>query len=64
MLTDFVMEESKNVKLIKNICEVIPETIQLTPDLKHIILKEGTDTYYVNTEDKIKHDIRNFLSKF
>lgn len=64
MLTDFVMEESKNVKLIKNICEVIPETIKLTPDLKHIILKEGTETYYVDTEDKIKHDIRNFLSKF
>lgn len=64
MLTDFVMEESKNVKLIKNICEVIPETIQLTPDLKHIILKEGSETYYVDTEDKIKHDIRNFLSKF
>lgn len=64
MLTDFVTEESHNVKLIKNICEVIPETIKLTPDLKHIILKEGTDTYYVNTEDKIKHDIRNFLRKF
>lgn len=64
MLTDFVMEESKNVKLIKNICEVIPETIKLTPDLKHIILKEGTETYYVDTEDKIKYDIRNFLSKF
>lgn len=64
MLTDFVMEESKNVKLIKNICEVIPETIKLTPDLKHIILTEGTETYYVDTEDKIKHDIRNFLSKF
>lgn len=64
MLTDFVMEESKNVKLIKNICEVIPETIKLTQDLKHIILKEGTETYYVDTEDKIKHDIRNFLSTF
>lgn len=64
MLTDFVMEESKNVKLIKNICEVIPETIKLTPDLKHIILKEGTETFYVDTEDKIKHDIRNFLSNF
>lgn len=64
MLTDFVTEESSNVKLIKNICEVIPETIKLTKDLKHIILKEGTDTYYVNTEDKIKHDIRNFLRKF
>ena len=64
MLTDFVMEESKNVKLIKNICEVIPETIKLTPDLKHIILKEGTETYYVDTEDKIKHDIRNFVSNF
>jgi len=64
MLTDFVTEESHNVKLIQNICEVIPETIKLTHDLKHIILKEGTDTYYVNTEEKIKHDIRNFLRNF
>lgn len=64
MLTDFIMEESKNVKLIKNVCEVLPESIKLTSDLKNIILKEGSETYYVKTEEKIKHDVRNFLSRF
>ncbi len=64
MLTDFINEESKNVKLIKNIYEVLPESIKLTPDLKNIILKEGSETYYIKTEDKIRQDVRNFLSKF
>lgn len=64
MLTDFVTEESHNVNLIKSIYDVVPETIKLTPDIKHMILKEGSETYYVDIEDKIKYDIRNFLSRF
>ena len=64
MFTDFVKEESKNFKLVKNVEEVIGDTFKLTKDLNNIIIKEGTDTYYVKVEDKIKHDIRNFMSKF
>lgn len=64
MFTDFVKEESKNFKLIKSVEEVIGNNIKLTKDLNNIIIKEGTDTYYVNVEDKIKHDIRNFMIKF
>lgn len=64
MITNFIKDESKNIKLIQNVCEVIPETIKVTPDLKNIILKEGTNTFYVKTEDKIKNDIQNFLSRF
>lgn len=64
MLTDFVINESKNVKLVKNVLDIIPETIKLSPDLKNIILTEGNTSCYVKTEDKIKFDIRNFLSKF
>lgn len=64
MITEFIKDESKNVKLIQNVCEVIPESIKVTPDLKNIILKEGTNTYFVKTEDKIKQDIQSFLSKF
>lgn len=64
MFTDFVKEESKNFKLVKSVEEVIGDSIQLTKDLNNIILKEGTDTYYIKVEDKIKHDIRNFMSKF
>ena len=64
MFTDFIQEESKNVKLIKNVQEVIGDSIKLTKDLNNIILKEGNETYYIKVEDKIKHDIRNFMSKF
>ena len=64
MFTDFIKEESKNFKLVKNVEEVIGDTFKLTKDLNNIIIKEGTDTYYVKVEDKIKHDIRNFMSKF
>ena len=64
MFTDFIKEESKNFKLIKSVEEVIGDSLQLTKDLNNIILKEGSDTYYIKVEDKIKHDIRNFMSKF
>jgi disulfide oxidoreductase YuzD len=64
MFIDFIQEESNNFKLVKNVEEVIGDGIKLTKDLNNIIIKEGTDTYYVKVEDKIKHDIRNFMSKF
>ena len=64
MFTDFIKEESTNFKLVKNVEEVIGDSFSLTKDLNNIIIKEGTNTYYVKVEDKIKHDIRNFMSKF
>lgn len=64
MFTEFIQEESKNVKLVKNVQEVIGDSIKLTKDLNNIIIKEGNETYYIKVEDKIKHDIRNFMSKF
>ena len=64
MFTDFIKEESQNFKLIKNVEEVIGDSFNLTKDCSNIIIKEGSNTYYVKVEDKIKHDIRNFMSKF
>lgn len=64
MFVDFIKEESKNFKLVKNVEEVIGDSLQLTKDLNNIIIKESGNTYYVKVEDKIKHDIRNFMSKF
>ncbi len=64
MFTDFIKEESANFKLVKNVEEVIGDSFNLSKDLNNIIIKEGTNTYYVKVEDKIKHDIRNFMSKF
>lgn len=64
MFVDFIKEESKNFKLVKNVEEVIGDSFQLTKDLNNIIIKESGNTYYVKVEDKIKYDIRNFMSKF
>lgn len=64
MFTDFIKEESTNFKLVRNVEEVIGDSFNLTKDLNNIIIKEGSNTYYVKVEDKIKHDIRNFMSKF
>jgi hypothetical protein len=64
MFTDFIREESENVKLVQNVEEVIGDSFKLTKDCNNIIIKEGSNTYYVKVEDKIKHDIRNFMSKF
>jgi hypothetical protein len=64
MFTDFIKEESENFKLVQNVEEVIGDSFSLTKDCSNIIIKEGTNTYYVKVEDKIKHDIRNFMSKF
>lgn len=63
-LLGFLKEESKNIKLVSNICEVATENMVLSEDMKYVILKEGSDTYHVKIEDKIKHDIRNYMSKF
>ena len=63
-LTNFLKEESKNIKLVSNICEVATEGMVLSEDMKFAILKEGSSTYHVRIEDKIKHDIRNFMCKF
>lgn len=61
-ILDYIKMESHNVKLISNICEVAMESMTLSKDLKHVILKEGSNTYFVNIEEKIKRDIRRYMS--
>lgn len=64
MIKDFIMMESINVGLVSEIYEVAKEGMTLTPDFKNIILKEGNRTFHVKVEDKIQHDITDYLSKF
>lgn len=61
-IVDFIKLESKNVKLISNVCEVAMESMQLSKDLKHAILREGSETYIVKVEDKIKRDVTKFMA--
>lgn len=60
-IKDFISLESSNVKLVSNLCEVALGSMQLSSDMKHVILKEGTNTFLVPLEEKIKHDINNYM---
>lgn len=60
-ITDFIKMESHNVKLISNLHEVALESMQLTADKQNVILREGSNTYLVKVEDRIKHDIRGYM---
>lgn len=64
MIRDFISMESANVNLISNLYEVTKESMELTPDMRNVILREGAQTFYVKVEDKIQQDIRNFMSGF
>jgi len=60
-IKDFISMESSNVKLISNLCEVALGDMTLSKDMRHVIIKEGTDTFVVPLEEKIKHDINNYF---
>lgn len=62
-IIDLIKEESINAKLISNVCEVAMESMSLTSDLNYVILKEGSKTYHVKVEEKIKHDVRSFMAR-
>ena len=53
--------ESANVNLISNVCEVALGSMTLSSDLKHVILKEDSNTFIVPLEDKIKNDINHYM---
>lgn len=62
-LLDFIKEESVNVNLISNICEVTKESMQLSTDMKNVILREGNRAFHVKIDDKIQHDIQSYMLK-
>jgi hypothetical protein len=61
-IIDFIKTESKNVKVISNVYEVAAESMTLTEDLKHVVLKENGNTYFIKIEEKIKKDITRYMS--
>lgn len=60
-IIDFIKTESKNVKVVSSVYEVATESMELSSDLKHVILRENGSTFFVKIEDKIKHDISNYM---
>ncbi len=63
-LIGFLKEESKNIKLVSNLAEIACENMVITEDMKYAILSNGKDTVYVKIEDKIKYDVRRYMSGF
>ena len=61
MIKDLIASESTNVKLISNICEIALEGMELSEDLKHVILRESGRTFIVPIEEKIKKDINSYM---
>ena len=62
-LVDYIMEESKNIDIVSSMVDVCKESCTFTADLKNLVVKEGSQTYLVNVEDKIRDDVMNYLSK-
>lgn len=62
-IADYIRMESANLKLVSNICEVATESMSLSGDLSHVIVREGSNTYAVKVEDRIKHDVRHFMAR-
>lgn len=63
-LIGFLKEESKNIKIVSNIAEIACENMIITKDMKYAILSDGNDKIYVKIEDKIKQDVRRYMSRF
>ena len=62
MIKDFIKLESTNVKLISNVCEVALGSMTLSEDFRNVVLREGSNTYFVPLEEKIKYDINRFMT--
>jgi len=62
-IADFIKTESKNIKLVSNIYEIVTESMEVTSDFKNAILKENGSTFIVRIEDKIKRDITHYMSR-
>jgi hypothetical protein len=60
-ITNFIKDESFSVNIISNVFEVATESMIVSKDLKHAILKNGNDKYYIKIEDKIRYDISKYL---
>lgn len=61
-ILDFIKEESVNVKLTSDLCEVALEGMSLSPDGKLVYVKEGHNTYAMAVEDHLHHEIRSYMS--
>ena len=63
VITDLVLTESFNTKVISNVCEVSLNNAYLSKDLKNVIIKENSETYIVKIEDAVREEAANFFKR-
>lgn len=61
VIRDFVLDQSLNVKVVSNVCEVGLGNAILSADRKNVIIKENSNTYIVPIEDKIREDVAAYM---
>lgn len=61
-IVDYIKEESNSLKVISNLCDIGLESAQLSSNKKFIILKENGREYHVKIEDRVKHDVNQYMS--
>ncbi len=62
-IADFIRMESKNLKAVSNVYDVALESMELTTDLKNVILRENGQTFIVKTDDVIRKEISRYMSR-
>lgn len=64
-IIDFLETESTNIKLVQDVYEVCAESLNLTKDLKNVIMKgDNNQTYFIKLEDKLYNTVNNYMANF
>ena len=60
-ILNYISSESTKVKVVSNLSEIALDSLSLSEDARHAILKENGRTFIIPLEDRIKSDIRSYL---
>ena len=61
VINDIVITESFNVNVISNVCEVALGHARVSNDLRHMIVKEGSDTFIIPIEDSVRATVSDYM---
>lgn len=61
LIKEIIVNESLNVKVVSNVCEVAMHNAKITKDFRHAVVKEGANTYIIPIEDVIREEVANTI---
>lgn len=62
-IKDYISMESINVNWVSNVFDVMKESMVLNESMNSVVLKEGSETFVVKLEDRIKQEVRRYMTK-